>query len=449
MFTQCFKCETVFRLSADSLRTAGGQVRCGRCGEIFNALARLAEDASVFTSGESPLELESRADRILRSEPEPIASGESKNLDELEQSGPQHAVLLWQTPAVPAIPEKPSRGDDAPSESEEMSMEFTLPPGELDRIFVISKPGSRQPLNFKARVKPEARSLPEQVPRLDLPVHPELAALSTPPALPIAPSHPLATAHPLAPAHPERRARPRDAPAKTPQRAPDAVTPGALANAPVARTTGFEVSENIRREVVEGITLARSSAAKKSAKAMDSAPRSGTRDRGIMSAWILGAFVLGLLLVAQLVHQNRAYLAASDSFGDALRTVYSEFGATLPPPAHLAAYQLRQWGVTGDPGNNNTLRVRASILNTESKFQPYPLLHVSLANRFGGLLGIRNFEAYEYLGKKTAPLLAPGERVDAVLDILDPGRSAEGFEVDVCLRGIDERISCANDISTK
>ena len=67
MYTQCAKCETVFKLSAEVLRAAGGQVRCGRCGEVFNALARLAEDASAFSAGESPLEMEARADEILHS----------------------------------------------------------------------------------------------------------------------------------------------------------------------------------------------------------------------------------------------------------------------------------------------------------------------------------------------------------------------------------------------
>jgi hypothetical protein len=44
-------------------------------------------------------------------------------------------------------------------------------------------------------------------------------------------------------------------------------------------------------------------------------------------------------------------------------------------------------------------------------------------------------------------MMAPGERVDATLAILDPGKSAEGFEIDVCLRGVDRRISCANDVA--
>ena len=47
----------------------------------------------------------------------------------------------------------------------------------------------------------------------------------------------------------------------------------------------------------------------------------------------------------------------------------------------------------------------------------------------------------------SAPLrmLAPGERVDATLDIVDPGKDAEGFEIDVCLRGSNGKITCVGD----
>ena len=70
MYTQCSHCDTVFQLTAETLRAAGGQVRCGRCGEVFNALARLAEDAGAFAApGESALEMEARADEILHSPP--------------------------------------------------------------------------------------------------------------------------------------------------------------------------------------------------------------------------------------------------------------------------------------------------------------------------------------------------------------------------------------------
>jgi hypothetical protein len=91
--------------------------------------------------------------------------------------------------------------------------------------------------------------------------------------------------------------------------------------------------------------------------------------------------------------------------------------------------------------------VRASILNTAAQLEPYPLLRVTLADRFGKRIGTRDFEPSEYLGKAMAKLLTPGERVDATLQILDPGKSAEGFEIDVCLRRVDQKIVCANDVA--
>jgi hypothetical protein len=159
--------------------------------------------------------------------------------------------------------------------------------------------------------------------------------------------------------------------------------------------------------------------------------------------------VSALLLAAQIVHQNREWFAARGHgpMGAVVRALYGALGTPLPAPANLSAYELRQWGVTGDPDANGTLRVRASILNTAAQLQPYPLLRVMLADRFGKNIGRRDFEPAEYLGRPTVKLLAPGERVDATLAILDPGKNAEGFEIDVCLRGVDRKVSCANDVA--
>src|ERR1700744_6386106 len=98
VFTQCSKCETVFRLSAEVLRAAGGQVRCGKCGEVFNALAHLAEDASAFTVGESSFDLETRADSILGSSPPNRARRAPPNSEESAPPGVEIArlqILDW------------------------------------------------------------------------------------------------------------------------------------------------------------------------------------------------------------------------------------------------------------------------------------------------------------------------------------------------------------------
>jgi len=48
MFTCCPACQTLFRVRAESLSVAQGQVRCGRCGAQFNALESLAEDPEAL-----------------------------------------------------------------------------------------------------------------------------------------------------------------------------------------------------------------------------------------------------------------------------------------------------------------------------------------------------------------------------------------------------------------
>ncbi|HEX5419451.1 MAG TPA: zinc-ribbon and DUF3426 domain-containing protein [Gammaproteobacteria bacterium] len=43
LFTRCPECETTFRITAEALTKAGGQVRCGRCASVFDAYAQLRE----------------------------------------------------------------------------------------------------------------------------------------------------------------------------------------------------------------------------------------------------------------------------------------------------------------------------------------------------------------------------------------------------------------------
>jgi predicted Zn finger-like uncharacterized protein len=390
LFTQCSQCETVFRLSAEVLRAAGGQVRCGKCGEVFNALAHLAEDPSAFHVTETEIDLEFRADSILESPPPMTPPRDAQTSEDFAPPGVEIArlqILDWNENASPEVP---AQIDDAPAEYVgETSLEFTLPPGELDRIFVETK---------------------KRVPKFSQPV-----------------AEPIEEVAPLPP-HPEDV---------------EIFSAAAPEPIPAAAPGGFEVPEDVRREMLSGIEVSAGIEAPRR-RASPYALRTEDTGRSFIP-WLIAAVASALLLMVQLVHHNREWLAAHTPLGGMLRALYSTMGAPVSPPANLTAYQLRQWGVTGEPSAEGTLRVRASILNIAAQLEPYPLLRVTLANRFGGSIGTRDFEPFEYLGKPIAKLLAPGERVDATMDILDPGKNAEGFEIDVCLRGGDKKISCAND----
>jgi predicted Zn finger-like uncharacterized protein len=416
VYTQCSKCETVFTLSAEVLRTAGGQVRCGKCGEVFNALARLAEDSNAFATGESPLELETRADSILESVgTAPDAQETDADNEEFERPGVEIArieILDWPD------------DNTVQTTEDDRSLEFTLPPGELDRIFVESKKTAR-------RVPPSPQPVP--VPQ----ALPQPAPQSAPPPSP-----------PEPPPQPQPQPRsPHESVPQTPT-SPPPHPESVRANVAPARIrgSGFEVPEEVRRAMLAGFeqhlllpTL----------EPNVGALRESTRRP--LAWWLSGAIAAALLLCAQIVHQNREWFVsgARGSLGVAVTALYGAIGSPLPTPSNLTAYQLRQWGVAGDPAANGTLRLRASILNAAAQLQPYPLLRVTLADRFGKSIGRRDFEPSEYMGRPTARLLAPGERVDATLEILDPGKNAEGFEIDVCVRGADRRVACANDVAAQ
>ncbi|HEU4618729.1 MAG TPA: DUF3426 domain-containing protein [Gammaproteobacteria bacterium] len=51
LFTRCPDCETTFRITAEALRKARGQVRCGRCACVFDAYKDLREQRSATEQG--------------------------------------------------------------------------------------------------------------------------------------------------------------------------------------------------------------------------------------------------------------------------------------------------------------------------------------------------------------------------------------------------------------
>jgi predicted Zn finger-like uncharacterized protein/MYXO-CTERM domain-containing protein len=153
--------------------------------------------------------------------------------------------------------------------------------------------------------------------------------------------------------------------------------------------------------------------------------------------WILALAALVLLAGAQAVHHWREDLVREPLVGPWLMQAYALLGLPLAPPADLRAFELRQLGAASDASRSGRLKLRASIVNGAAFAQPFPLLRLSLQDRFGTTIGTRDLEPAEYLPGGEVPasgLMAAGQRADAELVFVDPGRDAVGFELDVCLR---------------
>ena len=105
MFTQCPECDTAFRVTAEVLKKAAGQVRCGGCGIAFNALEHLSEEMPQSALRAKPRdhvpELSPEIDDDHgQSVPRPISAKRSaallKTLDELAGSN----ILFSKNPVI-------------------------------------------------------------------------------------------------------------------------------------------------------------------------------------------------------------------------------------------------------------------------------------------------------------------------------------------------------------
>ena len=111
MYTQCPDCATVFRVTAEALRIAQGDVRCGVCSTTFNALENLSEQA--FNPA---------------AEAEPPSLGDSMTVEELpggediELSAPVELTVVSDLPAdtqeESSLEAEADTGADAEAEAE-------------------------------------------------------------------------------------------------------------------------------------------------------------------------------------------------------------------------------------------------------------------------------------------------------------------------------------------
>ncbi len=418
MYTQCPDCATIFRVTAETLRAAQGDVRCGVCSTSFNALENLSEQA--FKPVPAPEE---------GSPDDSMTVEELPGSENIELSSPvELAIVPDPATAVPAA------GETAAKDEEERALEFHGNAADLDRLFVIETPEV-------ARFDPAAvaATLSVHEPKSDLESTDE---------------------------HPILVLDEQDEPIKEVEEAqevveleeagevivlqsdePPAPPPPARSPPRTEASTGTHtaprilIPDEMRRRLAE-------EAAARAAAAREFEPQVSDGFLSQRWPWVAGVAVLALLFAVQVVHSKRNELVKSPGIGPVIAGTYSFFGLTLLSPTDLSAYELRQWGAASDPKEANRLLLRASIVNRATYAQPFPLLRLVLQDRFGGTLGMRDIGPADYLpGTGSQSLLQPGERADAVIRIVDPGTEAVGFELDICLPATGG-VRCANQIKT-
>jgi predicted Zn finger-like uncharacterized protein len=380
VYTQCPDCTTVFRVTADALRTAQGNVRCGVCSTSFNALENLSEEP--FRAGP-----ESEYTPALE---DTITVEEMPGTEDIELSTVAEAVSTSE-----------------PAEDE--SFEFDGDIEDIDRLFVEMPETELQHMAAAARAG-EQPPVPTIDPgaiaaSLTIGQH-DLARTDENPILVLDESDEIVAA-------------------------PDEFQPNPF------ETPRILIPDEMRKGLAEEAAASAINAPNFDEPDSEEGPRRWP--------WAMGTAILMLSLVAQVVNGQRDQLLRKPTIGPLLARIYSLVGLSFSAPTDLASYELRQWGAASDATQAGRLLLRASIVNRANYAQPYPLLRLALQDRFGTTVGVRDIQPVDYLpGSGAGNLLEPGQRADAEIRIVDPGKDAVGFEIDVCL-SMTDGVRCANE----
>lgn len=158
--------------------------------------------------------------------------------------------------------------------------------------------------------------------------------------------------------------------------------------------------------------------------------------------------VVALTVAGAWVHSVRGSLLRHPAGQALLAPVYSLIGMEVSPDWSPAQLKVLRSATVADPDQQGSLRVNTEFRNAASFDQPYPVLRVTLEDRWGGKVDSRDFTPSEYLETHVAGrLMRPGERVRATVSMADPGARADGFRVDLCLEGAGRRLDCSAETS--
>ena len=161
---------------------------------------------------------------------------------------------------------------------------------------------------------------------------------------------------------------------------------------------------------------------------------------------IAGVVVLALVLLGQIMHGTRNSLATYGFFNQTMGPVYRMLGKPVTPQWDIKGWQFESTTGSTDE-NEQVLTVFSRLVNKSEQPLPFPLVHVSLTDRWEEVIGSRVLEPNEYLAGDLDPSkpVTPGENFTAVITIASPSEEATGFKLDVCYRVSPGRVRCANE----
>ena len=205
---------------------------------------------------------------------------------------------------------------------------------------------------------------------------------------------------------------------------------------------GFRSTEDLEKLEADTAAAALLAGAAAAEREAEMAAKSGGMRYGIIG----GIVLLALLLAGQYVHQSRNTLATIPAFNSTVGPMYRAIGKPLSPAWDITGWRFEATKGSTDDGDEN-LTVYSRIGNESDAPLPYPIIGISLTDRFEETIGSRVLDPADYLSSDLDPrrLVQPGNTFNAVITIESPAEEATGFKLNVCYRESGGNLRCAID----
>ena len=491
MYTRCPSCSSTFRITATLLQMAAGEVRCGACGSVFNALDTLVDD----WTGDG-LTLAVTAGPAAPPAPQPILAAPPAGESAADEGGPADGTFEfnvpeseWQRffltsqeapPAVAARHEPEPGGDfgDLPPGAAEEPAAAAIDPAPEEAALAPAAVGTLEEetadtdtwQGFLREAGLETGPAAGPAPEVDTddaddaPVFvfgDEAGHTGAMLVLAQVPAGASGSAGAGQSPDPDQNQDTLEQPGLG-EPAPEASTGweagtgiGADARAGAEAAPGSATPELEPAPAFEALATAETPAATATGTGKtpdtvldwDGAPPFGARVPAAPAhagRWFAASLVAALVLGAQFLHYSRDALAADPTWGAAVRALYARLGLPLDPDWPLDAYEIRSVKALVGNAPQGALDIAAEIAVTGRQPVGLPLLRVALRDRWSNIVASGVFGAADYLAETRPPtsLYAPGTLIPVQLSLKDPGAAAQGFELDVCMPSRQAGLRC-------
>lgn len=413
MYTRCPNCSSTFRITEDLLQVADGEVQCGACSQIFNALHALLDESGMqVTTQRSVAGAEPPTQSTAATGEVEGWTDETLEFNAPEQDWQRFFIAPDEPPPSPDERLEPSLGADF-----EALTDATGPAATNDGEQAAD-------LEFGLVVESTpTRSVDEETADTDT-----WQALLRETEADDGPAFVIADE-----AGDDDRAEPllrRVTVAEPPSSPPAAAVPPAPEPPPLAVTAAGEHSGEHHEEAL----------VEPAESILDWGPPPTFTERRRPPprhtlGWLAASVLAAVALAAQAAHQFRDTLAADPRLGGAVRAVYDGLQRPLYPKWPLDAYEIRGAKAIAENSAPGALDIVAEIAVTGRQPVGLPMVRVVLRDRWSNPLASGVFDADSYLAERPAAdgTYAAGTLIPVAISLADPGTTAQGYEIDVCL----------------